>query len=712
MCAGSAAVSSAFVPVRVLWLIKGLGPGGAETLLAAAARAHDHDAFHIECAYVLPYKDHLAEQLEQAGVRCHCLSTTRSDPRWPMRLRRLIAAGQFDIVHSHSPLPAAVGRIVATSLPRARRPTLVSTEHNAWDTFATPTRWANRLTSRLDDAVYAVSNETKRSMRGRTAGRCVTLQHGIDVESVAALAGQRTAVRSELGIGADEFVIGTVANYRTQKAYPNLLHAADALRQRGVEARVVAVGQGPLEREIVTLRDQLGLDGFVLLTGYRADASRVMAAFDLFTLASTYEGLPVALMQAFALGLPVAATRVGGVAEVLTDDDAILVAPDDAEALADAWVHVLSSPELASTLAERSRHLAEGFDASIAVGEYESCYRRLAPPDRSVHAEAEPAKPSPARTNGLDIRPATPGDRSAILELGRASLGWGDDPRYEQLFAWKHDDNAFGPSYMWVATDGDRVVGLRAFMRWEFVRGGEVLRAVRAVDTATHPDYQGRGLFTAMTMHGLDEVRGDGVDFVFNTPNEQSRPGYLKMGWETVGNLPVAVRVRNPASVLTVAKSRVASSLWPTPLDEGASIEAILERREVAPEVTHDPRALATNRSNAFVSWRYGAPFLGYRAVESDRGVVIVRLRSRGGADELVLLDAFDLDVRASDRVATSVMRNSGATHALRIGPADPRRGFVGYPGGGPMLTWRGVNSKSKPPLPNWCLTMGDIELF
>ena len=146
---GSATVvSSGAVPVRVLWLIKGLGPGGAETLLAAAARAHDHEAFHIECAYVLPYKDHLAEQLEQAGVRCHCLSTARSDLRWPIRLRRLIADSEFDIMHSHSPLPAAVGRIVAMSLPGSRRPKLVTTEHNAWDTFATPTRWANRCDRR------------------------------------------------------------------------------------------------------------------------------------------------------------------------------------------------------------------------------------------------------------------------------------------------------------------------------------------------------------------------------------------------------------------------------------------------------------------------------------------------------------------------------------------------------------------------------------
>jgi hypothetical protein len=138
----------------------------------------------------------------------------------------------------------------------------------------------------------------------------------------------------------------------------------------------------------------------------------------------------------------------------------------------------------------------------------------------------------------------------------------------------------------------------------------------------------------------------------------------------------------------------------------------MLEGRVVTPAAKRDPRALATNRSNAFVSWRYGTEFLGYRAVDSDDGVVLVRLRSRGNAEELVLLDALELDVRASDRVATSVMLSAGATHALRMGPADLGGGFVGYPGGGPVLTWRSVNSQSMPPLPNWHLSMGDIELF
>ena len=128
--------------------------------------------------------------------------------------------------------------------------------------------------------------------------------------------------------------------------------------------------------------------------------------------------------------------------------------------------------------------------------------------------------------DGLTIRRAEPGDRKGILALLAASLGRdGSDPRYEQLYAWKHEQNAFGRSPAWVACDGERLAGVRILMPWEFRRGAVTVRAVRAVDTATHPDYQGRGIFTRLTLHAIDELREEGVDFVFNTPNDQSRPG-------------------------------------------------------------------------------------------------------------------------------------------------------------------------------------------
>jgi glycosyltransferase involved in cell wall biosynthesis/predicted N-acetyltransferase YhbS len=692
-------------------VIKGLGPGGAERLLCAAARAHDHERFHIECAFVLPWKDHLAEELERAGVRTHCMSRKRTDRRWPLRLAELVRDGEWDIVHVHSPLPGSVARLATRTMRSADRPSLVSTEHNRWATHRGPTRWLNRFTSRWDDMSFAVTDEVRESMTGPVAKRVETLQHGIDVESTAKASADRDAVRAELGIGLDEIVIGTVANFRPQKDYPNLLKAARLLADRQVPVRFVAVGQGPQEAEIRKLHDDLGLGDRVILTGFRDDAVRVMGACDVFTLASEWEGLPVALMEALALGLPVVATNVGGIAEEMHDGiDALLVPANDSTALADALERVVTDPALRQQLGAASFARAGDFDVRRAVDRIEAAYAELAPEAAAERAVPEPPKPRRPLPTGLDIREATPDDRPAIIELCRASLGWGDDPRFEQLFSWKHDQNAFGPSYMWVATDGDKIVGLRAFMRWEFVRGGEVLHAVRAVDTATHPGYQGKGLFTAMTRHGLDVIKDDGIDFVFNTPNDKSRPGYLKMGWQEVGKLPVAIRIAGPKAAVRAIRSRVAASHWPVEVGVGApAMDLVSELATGAP--SHDLATVATNVSARFYDWRYGADFLGYRAVASEGGHIICRVRERGGAKELVMLDTPGLDLKAADRTAAQLLVAHRLDHALRIGAPDARHGFVPVPGG-PVVTWRSVRAAAMPSLSNWRVGMGDVELF
>ena len=437
-----------------------------------------------------------------------------------------------------------------------------------------------------------------------------------------------------------------------------------------------------------------------------------MAAFDVFTLASKYEGLPVALMEALALGLPVVATRVGGIAETLTDDEALLVAPGDPIALCDAWSKALESSQLRDQLGAASRARAGEFDVRRAVDEYEACYRRLSP-ETGSEVPAVAAKPAPRVSPGVDIRPATEDDRPAILALLTKSLGWHDDPRYAALFEWKHDENPFGRSPMWVACDGDRVVALRVFMRWQFRRGGETLRAVRAVDTATDPDYQGKGLFTALTMHGLDALGDEGVDFVFNTPNEQSLPGYLKMGWQVVGKVPVSFRLRTPGSLFTTAKARVPADLWSSPLDVGVPFSDWLEGNEVERAASdEDPRGLITDRSDAFLAWRYGTPLLGYRAVTGDGGSLVVRGRQRGASRELVAAEAVGLSSDRLDRSAVAALSASGFDHVLRCGGPDARHGFVPLPGGGPVLTFRSLNLAAKPPLANWQLAMGDVELF
>ena len=118
-------------------------------------------------------------------------------------------------------------------------------------------------------------------------------------------------------------------------------------------------------------------------------------------------------------------------------------------------------------------------------------------------------------------------DTDEIVRLLRTSLS---DNHTKEFFTWKHYNNPFGKSYGLLACDGNRIVGVRMFMRWVFTKGDEQLRAIRPVDTITHPDYRGRGIFKKLTLKGLEDCK-DEYDLIFNTPNENSLPGYLKMGW-------------------------------------------------------------------------------------------------------------------------------------------------------------------------------------
>ncbi|HZR14255.1 MAG TPA: GNAT family N-acetyltransferase [Acidimicrobiia bacterium] len=325
--------------------------------------------------------------------------------------------------------------------------------------------------------------------------------------------------------------------------------------------------------------------------------------------------------------------------------------------------------------------------------------------------------------DGLVIRPATAADRGAIVALLATSLGRDPrDARFDALFSWKHETNAFGPSPMWVACDGDALAGFRTLMRWRFERDASTVDAVRAVDTATHPDYQGRGIFTRLTLHALDALRDEGVGFVFNTPNDQSRPGYLKMRWRVVGRVPVAVRPRTPAGLLRMARSRTAADRWSAPCDVGEPASAVTARTaELRELLASQPRSrgLRTARSPEFLAWRYGGDLLPYRCVVAPggvrEGVVFLRRRARGAARETVVADVLARggDRRLAHALVRRAAREAGGEYAIRVAEPGPvAGGFVRLPRQGPILTWRDVCDRSMPPPGEWHVSLGDIELF
>jgi len=325
-----------------------------------------------------------------------------------------------------------------------------------------------------------------------------------------------------------------------------------------------------------------------------------------------------------------------------------------------------------------------------------------------------------SRDEEIEILPARPEHEAEVLELLASALRWDRGPAGMDLFRWKHRENPFGPSAEWVAVAAGRVVGYRAFQRWELERDGAPVRVVRAVDTATSPEYRGRGIFTRLTLGALDALRADGVEFVFNTPNSQSRPGYLKMGWEVVGRLPVSGRVGSLRGLARAVVTRRSGGDARRPVDAVPAREALSESesvRELLASMRGDAR-LHTLRTVEYLQWRYRPDALGYRAVvvggRARDGLAVFRVRPRGS---LVAASICEVLVPAATpgaggRLVRAVADVPGVDYVVRLARSDVRRGFVRLPGRGPVLTWRGLRDGGAPGAGGWNLEFGDVELF
>jgi glycosyltransferase involved in cell wall biosynthesis len=364
--------------IRVLHLIKGLGRGGAEQLLVNAVQHGDQSRFDYRVAYLLPWKDAFVPDLVALGVPVECLDGARG-VGWIGRLNRMIKERQIDLVHVHSPY---VGGLFRPTVGRAR-PVLVATEHNVWERYHRATYWANAVTFPRNDHVFAVSDEVRNSVRYPKGLRFLhtppleTLHHGIDVERVVATP-PPTGIRDDLGIAPEALVVGTVANFKPHKGYEYLLRVAARVHHLRPDTRFVLVGHGPLQDEMRREAKRLGVGEAVVFAGFREDALRVVRSFDVFMVSSVHEGLPLALLEAMALGRPPVATRVGGVTAVISDGvNGFVVEPRDVATQGDRIMDLLSDPALRHRVGIAASERAAAFDVRHAVRRIEQVYSGL-----------------------------------------------------------------------------------------------------------------------------------------------------------------------------------------------------------------------------------------------------------------------------------------------------------------------------------------------
>ena len=369
---------------RVLWAIKGLGRGGAEQLLVSAARVADHDRFSYEVCYLLPHKNHLVPALAQEGVLVHGLGEPGTRPRVRRESRLAVAlaaapaAGAGPVRRGARPLARAGRRGPGRGrLGAGPSPATVYTQHNVWQSYARPTRLADAVTHRRDRRRFAVSSAVADSNPPRLRTTTRLLLHGV-VTGPSGATRPRAEVRAELGVAPDAPLVVTVANLRATKDHRTLLAAARDVHDVRPDVHFLLVGDGPLRAELEALTADLGLAGVVHFLGTRDDVADLLAAADLFVLSSRHEGLPIAMLEAMAAGLPSVLTAVGGIPDVVAGGRAArLVSPGDPPTLAASIVELVGDDLLRRAMGEDARELSGGFDIATAVRAYERVYEEL-----------------------------------------------------------------------------------------------------------------------------------------------------------------------------------------------------------------------------------------------------------------------------------------------------------------------------------------------
>ncbi len=364
---------------RICQLITELELAGAERCVYELARRLDRRRFDVQVVALRGGR--VADMLTAAGVEVTVLGVRwRLDLPKFLRLVNLLRRARVDILHTHLFHADLIGRAAAAL---AGVPHLLHTVHVAEGRFR-PWQFAYaRFFAERCERIVCVS-ESVRDYHARASGlprwRYIVIPNGTDIESFSSDPAARKELRRQWRIGPREVLLAFVGRLDHQKGIDRLLGAVSHLGARGEHVNLVVAGDGP-KRDLVENFIRHGEGGrFARLLGFVEDVRGVLSAADVFVMPSRWEGFGLAAAEAMAAGLPVIATKVPGLREVVVDGQTgVLVAPDDVQTLAEAILQLVGDRRERRRLGEAGRaRVAEQFAIASNVAAHERLYAEVA----------------------------------------------------------------------------------------------------------------------------------------------------------------------------------------------------------------------------------------------------------------------------------------------------------------------------------------------
>jgi glycosyltransferase involved in cell wall biosynthesis len=365
--------------IKVLHIIKSLGRGGAETLLQEVLQEHDQDRFEFHFIYFLPWKNQMVAGIEANGGKV-TLMEARNNIQIMRKLPdliRYVRQHQIQLVHAHLPWAGFLARLLhrKTGIP------LVYTEHNIQQRYHWITRALNRITFGWQSSVVAVSAEVARSIQDtiRPKVEVTTILNGVNTKTYQSDEGDRMRIRRELGIKENEVLIGIVAVFRFQKRLKEWIDVFKAAHANHPNLRGIIIGDGMLKAEIHQHLKESGMHEFIRMPGLVTPVKPYLSAMDFFMMTSSFEGLPIALLEAMSMGCVVISTNAGGIRQVIRNgEDGIMVDVEEYAKLGTILSDLLHDPKNWLHYRNKVRQrVEESFSLKKMVRETEALYQEL-----------------------------------------------------------------------------------------------------------------------------------------------------------------------------------------------------------------------------------------------------------------------------------------------------------------------------------------------